>query len=73
MNRRGDEGDGPDLDDDERDVNNKIDDFIDDLLVHHLHGFEVPVVSEHFLTRCLSEYLKIFRVFANIVILRFCK
>ena len=35
MTRRGDEDDGPDLDDDERDVNNKIDDFIDDLLVHH--------------------------------------
>ena len=65
MTRRGDEDDGPDLDDDERDVNNEIADFTDD----HLHGFEVPVVSEHFLTCCLSEYLleylQIVRVFAN--------
>ena len=50
MTRRGDEDDGPDLDDDERDVNNEIADFTDD----HLHGFEVPVVSEHFLTCSLS-------------------
>ena len=62
MTRRGDEDDGPDLDDDERDVNNEIADFTND----HLHGFEVPVVSEHFLTCCLSEYLQIVRVLVRV-------
>ena len=50
----GDEGGWSDPSDDEYDVNNKIGDFINDLTVHHLHGFEVPVVSEHFLTCSLS-------------------